>query len=172
MKDQFIKQLFSKPELAVYALADGASCKGLLEAIALTKPEFACLFYGKLHPQLAEVAPYIIRLELSSPITDWLIRQWGKHVAVYALIDKNESFADVRKHFHSLVEIKNHEDKSRVFRFYDPRVMRTIFPMLEPAQVKEMFGPVKMYIYEGKQAGEILRCWQGVGGIEYKQFSY
>src|SRR2546422_5242168 len=41
-------------------------------------PEFECLYRGELKPDMAEVAPYLVRLESESSVTKWVIREgWG-----------------------------------------------------------------------------------------------
>src|SRR5690606_16819343 len=63
--------LFADPDLAVWAVVDGARADSLLDAIYEHQVEHACLYSGELPPDMAEVAPYVVRLEPDAPFTHW-----------------------------------------------------------------------------------------------------
>ena len=46
-----------------------------------------CLYRGELQPDMAEVAPYLVKLDRDAPFTDWVLdRGWGNHWGVFAEI--------------------------------------------------------------------------------------
>src|SRR5262245_523205 len=92
------KHLFSEREAEVYAILDGASVQDLLDRLYEDKPEYECLYRGELKPDLAEVAPYLVRLEYKTKFCDWVLQQgWGRHWGIFVV-----SYADLRvlrRHF-------------------------------------------------------------------------
>lgn len=166
--------LFSFTNCQLYSIIDGASVSGLLGAIDVNGPRHCCLLSGKLDQALAQAAPYLIKLEKKSPLTDWLLDGWGKHFGVYCIIEEHIPFAEVRKHFRSLLTVKTPDDKSVFFRFYDPRVLGIYLPTCTTSEAQQVFGPVKLYVFEGSESEEdtVRHYWPGSNGVEYKASSY
>src|SRR5689334_3416011 len=67
--------------IQTFAVLDGAWIPDLVDQLyGENKPEFVCLYRGELEPDIAEVAPYLVRLERDAPFTDWLLTEgWGRH---------------------------------------------------------------------------------------------
>ncbi|MCK7510898.1 MAG: DUF4123 domain-containing protein [Desulfobacterales bacterium] len=70
----------------VYAVLDGASIKSLGPKLYNLRPEHVCLYRGRLEPDMAEVAPYLVRLEQDSAFAQWVLGDgWGKHWGIFAV---------------------------------------------------------------------------------------
>src|SRR5689334_3790444 len=71
--------------LQTFAVLDGASIPELLDHLyGERRPEFDCLYRGDLAPDIAEVAPYLVRLEPETPFTDWCLAEgWGNHWGIF-----------------------------------------------------------------------------------------
>lgn len=142
--------------LKTYAVIDGASATGLLDQLYSEgkRPEFVCLYRGELEPDIAEVAPYLVRLEPSTPFTNWLLMEgWGKNFGVFV-----RSVADMdalRRHFRRFLRVQDPEGKTLYFRFYDPRVLKVFLPTCNAEELEALFGPLICYLCEG-DAPDIL----------------
>jgi hypothetical protein len=142
------QMLWTTPEDRVYALLDGAGVTSLLDRLyADPRPEFECLLYGELKPDMAEVAPYLVALERDAEFADWVITQgWGNHWGCFAV-----TRVDLRAlwfHLRQLSIVHGPDGKPMLFRYYDPRVLRIFLPTCSPDQVKELFGPVDRFVTE------------------------
>ena len=164
--------LFSFSNSQLYAVIDGASVSGLLQAIDKNNPVHCCLLSGKLPPELARVAPYLIKLDKKSPLTDWLLDGWGQHFGVFSIIDESVSFEKVREHFRSIQIAKNYDQTTVLFRYYDPRVLGIYLPTCTHDEVKQVFGPVKLFVFEGEEANTVQRYWPGLDGVDRKSSSF
>ena len=72
--------VFAGNDCAVFALIDGAAAPKLVKALHEKKPEFCCLYPGELKPDIAAVAPYLVRLEPEKEFTESLLQEgWGTH---------------------------------------------------------------------------------------------
>lgn len=78
----------------LYAVLDGAQIDNLLEQLyAPGGPAFECLFASEPEPDMAAVAPYLVRLEQGSAFTGWLLDHgwglnWGMYLASGEALDK------------------------------------------------------------------------------------
>lgn len=162
------QHLFSEEETRVFAVLDGASVPDLLEKLYHYEPEYVCLYRGDLKPDMAEVAPYLVRLEPNSELTDWIIGQgWGKHWGIFAL-----SLADLkamRLHFRRFLIVHDSHGKPLLFRYYDPRVLRVYLPTCNAEELAIVFGPVMSYILEDENPGVALSFRTTSGSLQQEK---
>jgi hypothetical protein len=142
-------QLFSEGETRVFAILDGASIPDLLERLYELQPEYVCLYSGELEPDMAQVAPYLVSLEQNSEFADWVIQNgWGNHWGIYAIA--GDEIRVLRRHLRALLTVYDSNGKPMLFRYYDPRVLRTFLPTCTDGELQTMFGPVEKYVLEGQ----------------------
>lgn len=148
----------------VYAVLDGASNEDLLEMLAERQPEHVCLYRGELAPDLAAVAPYLVRLRPDSVFTEWVVGEgWGGHWGIFAITDAD--LTALRKHFRRFLMVKSPEGRRVYFRYYDPRVLRTFLPTCNAEELAELFGPVAEYVCEQEDPAAGLRLWREEGEL-------
>jgi hypothetical protein len=156
--------LFAVPDMHVYAVLDGASVEGLLERFQRDRPEQICLYRGELERDLAEAAPYLVRLEPESDFAAWVVeRGWGEHWGIFAVTDAD--MRALRQHFRRFLMVHDHSGKPLYFRYYDPRVLRTFLPTCNDKELKTIFGPVKRYLVESEDPNVLLRFSAGPDGL-------
>lgn len=150
------QHLFSEDGTTTYAVLDGASASGLLEKLYSLLPEFVCLYSGELEPDMAEVAPYLVRLDPESEFTEWLIAKgWGDHWGIFAV--SRSDLPAMRRHFRSLLVVYDTSGNPLRFRYYDPRVLRVYLPTCNAGELATIFGPVSYYVLEGQDPSLVLR---------------
>lgn len=153
--EQLNQHLFSSVT-RVYAVLDGASVPDLRMKLFEMKPPHYCLFTGDLEPDMAEVAPYLIRLLPKTPFTDWILREgFGKHWGIFA--HSREPVEEMRKHFRSLITVYDEKGKPMIFRYYDPRVLGKFLATCKEEELKTFFGSVEAYFAETEDAGNLNR---------------
>jgi hypothetical protein len=136
---------------AAFMVMDGASINDLLDKLYDDAgPEFECLFAGDLEPDIAEVAPYLARLEPESSFSKWALTGWGEHWGIYAVVPAGMELPEIRRHFRKLNMVYGPDASPLFFRYYDPRVLRIILPTCDTGQLEEIFGPVKRFVLEGE----------------------
>jgi hypothetical protein len=145
--------LFAAEDESTYAVLDGASIPDLLENMLPAPEEHACLYRGQLEPDLAEVAPYLVKLRQDSPFTEWIISEgWGNHWGIFAV--SQIGLEALRRHFRHFLRVKDPAGKVLYFRFYDPRVLRVYLPTCKRTEIKTIFGPISRYIAEDGKTGD------------------
>src|SRR5262249_8859823 len=139
--------LFAEEGTQVFAVLDGASVPGLLDNLYRYEPKYECLYRGELKPDMAEVPPYLVRLQPKSEFAAWVIGQgWGRHWGIFAV-----SRADLRalsRHFRTFLMVHDRDGKPLYFRYYDPRVLRVYLPTCNAEELATVFGPVLSYVLE------------------------
>jgi hypothetical protein len=152
------QRLFADETLSVFAILDGASVPGLLPRLHQDQPECVCLYRGELAPDLAACAPYLVHLQIETAFTEWITREgWGKHWGVFAL--SSSDLRVLRHHFRTLVTVYDPDAKPVLFRYYDPRVLRTYLPTCNREELGTFFGPVNSYVLEDED---------GKGGLKFQ----
>jgi hypothetical protein len=156
--------LFGEEDAEAFAVLDGASVPELLDRLDELQPEHECLYMGELKPDLAEVAPYLIRLERGSEFAAWVLEQgWGHHWGIFAL--SQASLRELRRHFRTFLKVYDPNGKPLLFRYYDPRVLRVYLPTCNAGELKTIFGPVVSYVLEGENPATLLRFQVRAGSL-------
>lgn len=155
MSDVLSSSLFDFAGGIPYAILDGASVPDLLDKLYEMEPEWVCLYRGELEPDLAEVAPYLVRLRHDDPFTMWVVNKgWGHHWGIF--LRAPADIDSMRRHFRRFLIVHDPEGKPLYFRFYDPRVLRIYLPTCNSGELSEFFGPVSEYILEDESPGQAL----------------
>ena len=148
-------ELFGEPGVNAYAILDGASIPGLVQTLHRCNPERECLYRGELALDIAEVAPYLVRLEANTEFTELVLNQgWGNHWGVFALTPAD--LFTMRQHLRRFLTVHDTTGKPLLFRYYDPRVMRVYLPTCNAEEITSFFGPISTYLMESEQPGEAL----------------
>jgi hypothetical protein len=105
---------------------------------------------------MAEVAPYLVRLEPGSKFAEWVLREgWGSHWGIFAT--GRGTLHLMRGHFRSLINVYDPDGQPLMFRYYDPRVLRVYLPTCNAEETREFFGPVTSYVLEDEDGAALLR---------------
>lgn len=159
-------QLFGDAEAQVYALLDGASVPDLPQRLWELEPEHMCLYSGELEPDIAEVAPYLVRLEPDHACIAWVLeRGWGSHWGIFVLVGPEPDLRDVRRHFRRFTMVCDPDGNVLYFRYYDPRVLRVYLPLCNAEEMDAVFGPVTAFLLEDEDPNVLLRFTRGEGQV-------
>jgi len=151
---------------AAYAVLDGASVPDLLDHLYAEedRPQFQCLYRGELAPDVAEVAPYLVRLQAGTAFAEWVLRSgWGRHWGIFLI--SGSTLNSLRHHFSAFVIVHDPDGKPMRFRFYDPRVFRAYLPTCNGDELGTVFGPIRSYLVEGEDLKVALRFQNASGEL-------
>jgi len=151
--DKFHQTLFSDNESNVYAVLDGASVPSIIGNLEKYKAESICLYRGELDPELAQTAPYLVRLKPDTELTNWVLTGIGHHWGIFAIAKAN--MKEMRKHFRTFLMVYDPDGEPMYFRYYDPRVLRVFLPTCDDEERQEVFGNVNKYFAESEEGDEL-----------------
>jgi hypothetical protein len=154
-KSAAILQHFASLNAPLYCLLDAACDQTIPSLIALAQEQKQCLYDGQSATDLANWAPYLVKLAPDAPFTRALLDLgWGKGWASYFTSDA--SFEEIRHHFRKFLMVQVQGGEEVYFRFYDPRVLRDFLPTTVPEEAKIFFGPVHQWLIESEKPEAML----------------
>ena len=149
-------EIHERGPVEVYAVLDGARERRVYRSVYESRLDYECLFTGNLPYDLAESAPYLVRLTRTAELTSWILTEcWGNSVGIFAW--SRENLNTLRRHFRHLLQVQDEQGQKLFFRYYDPRVLRTYIPTCMNIDLKELFGPIDRLLVEGLK-NEVLSC--------------
>ena len=142
----------------LYVILDGAQNQSLLDVIdAAEDLRYECLFTGKLEPDMAEVAPYLVELTEDSDFTQWVFEQgWAQNWGIFVV--SPDELGEVWRHLRRHTRVRDANRRQLFFRYYDPRVLSAFLPTCDERQLREFFGLVDMFFAE-LEGGGGLSCF-------------
>lgn len=156
---------FRGAEAQLYAVLDGARNEGIYSAVLASGCEFECLYRGELEPNLAEAAPYLLKLRKDHPFTYWLVgKGWSDSWGIF--IRSTASLKDVRQHLRKFLMVYDPDTKPLYFRYYDPRVLRVYLPTCNAQELATVFGPVQSYLLENDGPNDLLQFSNAAGALQ------
>src|SRR5262249_36003644 len=118
----------------VYALLDAARGERVYDAVRGCGRPFEPLYDGKLAPELAGVAPYLVELAADHPFTGQLLGEgWGDSWGCF--LSAPVDLRGLRRHLRRFLKVRTENRKTLVFRYYDPRVLRLYLPTCTPGEL-------------------------------------
>ena len=124
------------------ALFDAARLNGLPVFLREAGAQFACLYRGKSAEDLAHVAPYLVKLPLTSLVIPWLLVDTAAAEAVVFLVSDADP-DEIRQHLRRFLMVLNPRGAENFFRFYDPRVLGPFLEASKPEEAAQFFGPIR-----------------------------
>lgn len=165
------ESLFAEDDQAVYAVLDGASIPDMLLTLHELGVDHQCLLSGNIEPDVAHMAPYVVRL--SGPrdllLEHLILEGWGHHWCCFYKVPTSVSFIEARRHFRTLTVVRDFTGRLLFFRFYDPRVCRRYLPTCTPEELAEFMGPCTAVICEDAAIQNML-TWTAGGSPEPERF--
>jgi hypothetical protein len=155
---------FLRQTQPLFAILDAARKDRILTLLKEHRDEHQSLYEGPEAEQLAEVAPYLVRLKPQSKLLDALVAEgWGDSWGVY--LKCSEEFAMVRKQLRRFLMVEN-EGRECYFAFYDPRVLRAFLPACSGEEAAQFFGPIEQFLVEAAESSLLLRFSAGRRGVK------
>lgn len=138
--------LLSRPRDSLYAVLDAAVLDGLLLPLSeMDRRQSFCLLRGEITPDVAHVAPYLCRLQEDAALVEWLEARLG--LAWGYVVESSLAPDQLHLHLRPFTETRGPQGEEWVFRFWDPRVLRSMPGILRPEQAQSfMRGIACLYL--------------------------
>jgi hypothetical protein len=167
-REQIVSALWpegARSRLGVWAVLDCARDPKIYLALLESRLEFRCLYSGKLPRALEMVAPQLVELFPDSRLTARLLDEgWGKAWGVFLKI---EDPSNLRHHLRKFLKVQDESGRALLFRYYDPRVMRTYLPTCTPAELDFVFGPVAQWLTESADGAALEQFERSKGVLRH-----
>ena len=146
-----------------FAILDGARHLDTLAMLEESGVPHLCLYTGRLDPEVAVTAPYLVELREEDDLFDRLFDEgWGDSRGIFLLAE--QKLRALRLHLKTLAYAEMPDGEVVLFRFYDPRALRAFMPVATPEQRAAMFGEaVDAFLLED-ETGEEIVTYENVAG--------
>jgi hypothetical protein len=139
----------------LFALLDAAREPSVVGRLERSGQAFQCLYDGDRGDELSPFGPWLVSLPAGAAVLEELVRDgWGNSWGVY--LTCRRSLGEVRRHLRQFLKAKLPDGRVVLFRFYDPRVLRTYLPTCTADEVASFLGPIERVVAEGPDPGEVL----------------
>jgi hypothetical protein len=160
--DAIVETMWSAPGEEVYAVLDAARDPLVRAKLTATDAHSACLYEGPIPREIADVAPYLVKLGREHRFTQQLLESgWGRSWGVFASAPAD--FETIRRHFRRFLRVEDERGRRMLFRWYDPRVLRAYLPTCTEPELEMLFGPLASYYAEDRDPKRIHVFWRGSG---------
>jgi hypothetical protein len=152
----------------LFGVFDGAR-DARIAALCAEGAEQACLYRGEVDPRLQAVAPWLVGAPEGDDVLLELVdagfgKSWG-------FVGECRGGLDVAmRHWRGLLKVRLGGDEV-LFRFYDPRVLRSYLPSLDAEGARAFFGPFRRLFLEDADQASWLSVTVGVQGVELVRHS-
>lgn len=135
---------------SLYAVVDAARDEDVLRLLAKAVDPWQSLYEGVRGEALADVAPYLVQIDASSPFLSRLIRRgFGEAFGIF--LTSTKPFVAVRRHLRRFLMVLAGDTNNQLyFRYYDPRVLREALAIFTPRQEDDVFDQLVSFICEGE----------------------
>lgn len=141
-----------------YVLLDGARDERIAPMVATSGLPYVGLYAGPLSPALASSAPYLVQLAPESRFFKELVPlAWGQSWGILVVARPDVTLQALRRHFRTLLRVRDEQGRILVFRFYDPRVLRVYLPTCTPTERAQVFGPIQAMACETEHGKGLLQ---------------
>ncbi|MCY2987101.1 MAG: DUF4123 domain-containing protein [Planctomycetota bacterium] len=139
---------------SVWAILDGARDPCIFHLLLDSGLDYLCLYSGHLPRALQLAAPYLVELPPDRPFARRLLEQaWGHSWGIFVSIKDS---SNLRHHLRTFLRVRDEAGKFLLFRYYDPRVLRTYLPTCLPNELKTVFGPISRYLVEDQDPQTLI----------------
>ena len=135
--------LFDYTNPPLWAVIDGVSCREIASKLVSSDAQSCCL-YSSTDPNTEAMAPWLVRLEQDSDITQWLMalsqdQHWG------VLFHSIATMKQLRMHLKKFTMLWTPANLQApvYFRFYDPRVALDMSQALESWKLGRFMAPME-----------------------------
>jgi hypothetical protein len=168
LTDQLWRLSAQGTEPQISAILDAARDERIYPAILNSDNEYICLYRGNQAIDLADVAPYLVKLERGDAFAIYLLSHgWGNSWGIF--FSSDAPFNQLRQHFRTFLMVYDDKGKPLYFRYYDPRVLRVYLPTCNADEIEMVFGPVAYYLLEGEDPNTALRFRNRSGVLQQEK---
>lgn len=143
-------------EGVLYALLDACDEPSVPVRCDEMESRAVSLYRGDAQTSYRNIAPYLAQISIHE--FDWLLSKLWPSPWGYFVIARSD-LATLRTHFRRYLTVKLPDGKKVLFRFYDPRVLKTFLASSQPQEIRDFFGPARAFGVSAPDQHETVSLW-------------
>ena len=161
---EHVRWVLAQHRAPMFALLDAARDEQVLPTILRSGLTHRSLYEGWQGDGLADVAPYLVEVPAGDAFLDTVLGAgWGDSWGTFLF--STEDFFSLRRHLRRFLKVRSEEGQRLLFRFYDPRVLRSYLPTCSPEELEAFMGPIAWWVTEGPRGETLLRFTRADDGV-------
>jgi hypothetical protein len=114
------------------------------------------LYRGEAETNYRNIAPYLAQISIHE--FEWILTElWPNHWGYFVIA--RSDLSTLRTHFRRYLTVKLPDGKKVLFRFYDPRVLKTFLASSQPQEIRDFFGPARAFGVSSPGQIETVSLW-------------
>jgi hypothetical protein len=154
------EMLAAHPMASVYFLLDHAGMPGLHQRLRNSSMQWSSLFDGSNEANALQIAPLLVlagskgRVCMFRDMFKW-IGESGTYSSSVVMLTSPLDMASLRHRLATRLDARLSENMEAMLRFYDPRVLESLFRILPAEQARTFFSPAQSWAYVDR-AGKLV----------------
>jgi hypothetical protein len=145
----FLLRQAEQEECNLYGIVDSARNEDVFRYLITGGTRYKSLFEGTMDEQSYGVSGFLVECKKESPLFKWMTTEaWGDSCCIF--FTSKASFDDLFRHFQKFNRVYLEGDEVVLFRYYDPRVLKTYLPTCTKAEIDLFFGQIENFYTENK----------------------
>ncbi len=144
---EFLLEKAEKEDCNLYGIVDSAKNEEVFRYLITGDIKYKSLFEDTMDVQSYGVSGFLVECKKESPLFKWMTTEaWGDSCSIF--FTSEESFDELFSHFQKFNRVFLEDDDVVLFRYYDPRVLRTYLPTCTRDEIDTFFGEVVIFFAE------------------------
>ena len=154
----FLLERVEKEDCNLYGIVDSARNDEVFRYLVTGDVKYKSLFEDTMDVQSYGVSGFLVECKKESPLFQWMTTEaWGDSCCIF--FTSKSSFDVLFSHFQKFNRVYLEEDDVVLFRFYDPRVLRTYLPTCNRFEIETFFGEVHSFFAESNDS-EVINVFR------------
>lgn len=150
-----VHRFFNRLTTPLYAVIDTARDREAFSLLEEADCEYVRVYPPGFSLAMDHRGPHLIPVRPDSRFFNRLIDAgWGNSWGIF--LSGPGDVAAVRRHLRRLLFVQLHGGERALFRFYDPRVLRTFLPSCSEDALRQFFGPISTIYLESHSGREVV----------------
>lgn len=145
--EEFLLKRAEKEDCKLYGIVDSARNDDVFRYLVTGDVRYKSLFEDTMDVQSYGVSGFLVECKKESALFKWMITEaWGDNCCIF--FTSKASFDELFTHFQKFNRVYIEGDDVVLFRYYDPRVLRTYLPTCNRDEIETFFGDVGSFFAE------------------------
>lgn len=155
----------------MYAVLDGARNEAINQLLDSSPRQHHCLYFEPLTESLRLAAPKLVELAQDDFSQQLLEQGWGGSWGVFVRTSTRTPLNQLRHHLRKLNFVEGPQGEHLLFRYYDPRVLRTWLPTCQHADLDIFFGVMTDIFIESEEGSSLLHFHHSARGSTKTEYA-
>ena len=145
----------------LFGIVDSARNDEVFRYLVTGDVQYKSLFEDTMDVQSYGVSGFLVECKKESQLFKWMTTEaWGDSCCIF--FTSKDELDELLVHFQKFNRVYLEGDDVVLFRYYDPRVLRTYLPTCNREEIESFFGEVKSFFAESEDPETMFSFIKGI----------